>query len=281
MVTKDGFVKILDFGLAKRRPLDAAGGEQTAARPHPMAENSLTAIPTVSGSPSLTEKGTVLGTVGYMSPEQASGKPLDYRSDQFSLGVILYEMATGRRAGETRERDLSWFDTSIAADLSADGTTLLFSEGGHLPRRTIRHGLRRRLRIPDLPGQRRNAASDCGPLGGRSAGPVERRRAVSLYLPATRPAGAGLPAGTLDRTPRAVERASSRRSCRSQCPRRYRAHARRALLRLQQRPDSVGSLSGGLTEVILDFRFWILGLRIEKPTCRVKTRRCGRPCRPS
>jgi Tol biopolymer transport system component len=96
MVTKDGFVKILDFGLAKRRPLDAAGREQTAAEQHPMAENSPTAIPTMSGS--LTDAGIVLGTVGYMSPEQASGKPLDSRSDQFSLGVILYEMATGRRA---------------------------------------------------------------------------------------------------------------------------------------------------------------------------------------
>src|SRR6266540_2957618 len=82
MVTKEGFVKILDFGLAKLTPPETKVA-------------SLTEMPTASVG---TAAGIVLGTVGYMSAEQASGKPVDFRSDQFSFGVILYEMATGRRA---------------------------------------------------------------------------------------------------------------------------------------------------------------------------------------
>jgi len=80
MVSKDGFVKILDFGLAKlTAPFSDSQSElQTAAAPD-------------------TGAGVVLGTVGYMSPEQASGRPVDFRTDQFALGTILYEMATGKR----------------------------------------------------------------------------------------------------------------------------------------------------------------------------------------
>ncbi len=82
IVSKDGYVKILDFGLAKlaERGIAAAEG------------------PTVSAGAPGTEPGTVMGTVGYMSPEQAAGQPVDFRSDQFSFGSILYEMATGERA---------------------------------------------------------------------------------------------------------------------------------------------------------------------------------------
>ncbi|HYX22496.1 MAG TPA: protein kinase, partial [Thermoanaerobaculia bacterium] len=82
MVSRDGYVKILDFGLAKLTESPAA--------------SDASALPTAVAPP--TEPGTVMGTAGYMSPEQASGRPVDYRSDQFSLGAILYEMATGRRA---------------------------------------------------------------------------------------------------------------------------------------------------------------------------------------
>ena len=80
-VTKDGHLKILDFGLAKK--VDAASpGEQTSA-------------PTGSGH---TEAGTVMGTMGYMSPEQVKGLPVDHRSDIFSFGAILYELLSGKKA---------------------------------------------------------------------------------------------------------------------------------------------------------------------------------------
>ena len=80
-VTKDGHVKILDFGLAKRVEAASPDGQTSA--------------PTGSGR---TEPGTVMGTMGYMSPEQLTGQPVDHRTDLFSLGAILYELLSGRKA---------------------------------------------------------------------------------------------------------------------------------------------------------------------------------------
>jgi TolB-like protein/Tfp pilus assembly protein PilF len=78
MLTRDGRVKVLDFGLAKIA--ETAAWDQTITQAAP-----------------ITTEGAVLGTVPYMSPEQLRGQQVDHRSDIFSLGVLLYEMATGRR----------------------------------------------------------------------------------------------------------------------------------------------------------------------------------------
>ena len=112
-VTTDGRVKILDFGLAKSNPLDSS-------------ETNLTEPASVG-----TEPGVILGTVGYMSPEQVRGLTADHRSDIFSFGTIVYEMATGQQAfrrGSTVEtlsailkeepRELSEASTTIPAGLA-------------------------------------------------------------------------------------------------------------------------------------------------------------------
>lgn len=109
-ITRDGVVKILDFGLA-RQDTQMAGAE--------------TVVPTVADMPA-TEPGTVMGTVGYMSPEQVRGEPADNRSDLFSLGCVLYEMLTGRRAfrQKTAAETLAAILRDHPAELPESGRTI-------------------------------------------------------------------------------------------------------------------------------------------------------------
>ncbi|HUS09213.1 MAG TPA: FlgO family outer membrane protein, partial [Pyrinomonadaceae bacterium] len=97
MITRDGYAKILDFGLAKLTEDSKPQAIGTAPEEAPTA---------VLRQP-LSTPGLVMGTVGYMSPEQAQGKAVDQRSDIFSFGCLLYEAATGQRAFESE----STFDT--------------------------------------------------------------------------------------------------------------------------------------------------------------------------
>jgi eukaryotic-like serine/threonine-protein kinase len=83
MVTEDGAVKILDFGVAKL--VQTSDGEAAATH-------------TVTADSPATAEGSIVGTVAYMSPEQAAGQTVDGRSDIFSFGAVLYEMVTGVRA---------------------------------------------------------------------------------------------------------------------------------------------------------------------------------------
>jgi serine/threonine protein kinase len=107
-LTADGRVKILDFGLARVRP--------------PTAEGETNGPP----SSTLTQHGAVVGTVGYMSPEQVRGEPADHRSDIFALGCVLYEAVSGRRAfeRETPPETMTAILREEPTDISASGVAL-------------------------------------------------------------------------------------------------------------------------------------------------------------
>ena len=135
-VTKDGRVKILDFGLAKLRPpRNAAAGSEVATQKQ------------------MTNPGTVMGTVAYMSPEQVRGQDLEQRSDIFSFGLILYEMLAGQRAftGESQAEVMSAIAKEEPPDLSE-----LNSKVTPQLEKLVRHCLEKK------PERRFQTASDLG-----------------------------------------------------------------------------------------------------------------------
>jgi len=159
-ITEDGRVKILDFGLAK------------LTHPEPL-EGSLALTETLE-----TEPGVVMGTVGYMAPEQVRGKAIDHRADIFSFGCVLYEMLSGHR---TFQRDTS--PETLTAILNDDPPPLAEVELD----RIVRHCLEKN------PNQRFHSAKDLAfaleTIAGQTSGPVvprpaPRRRVVLAALAA-------------------------------------------------------------------------------------------------
>ena len=169
-VTRDGRVKILDFGLAKLT--------HTEARP------DFTSLPTATAG---TEPGVVLGTLGYMSPEQVRGRQADARSDIFSFGAILYEMLSGKRA--------------FHGDSAADTMSAILKEDPpelSVTNQSISPGLERIVRhcIEKNPEQRFHSAHDLafdlealsGTSGQAAAAPAlvagRNRKRAAVFLPA-------------------------------------------------------------------------------------------------
>ncbi len=170
MIARDGAVKVLDFGLAKRIGFQAAAGAQTEA----IAE-------------SVTIAGTIVGTVAYMAPEQAEGKPVDHRADIFSLGAVLYEMLSGRRAfgGDSQL-------VVISAVLAKEPEPLPESVPAGLRRlveRCLRKDPRRRVQsMADV----RAAIEDVLAETGAARGETSRRRIVGTLAGAGLGAAAGI-----------------------------------------------------------------------------------------
>jgi len=135
-LTRDGRVKILDFGLAKL--IDPVGGPARGA-------STIDALKLGGG----TQPGTVLGTVGYMAPEQVRGQPADHRSDIFAVGAILYELLAGRRA----------FDGQSGVDVLS---AILSEQPPPLPKGSIPPGLEQVVRrcLQKAPEDRFQSARD-------------------------------------------------------------------------------------------------------------------------
>jgi serine/threonine-protein kinase len=187
-ITDDGTVKVLDFGLAKAMSGDGARASDPAASPAD--------LPTLT-SPAMTELGMILGTAGYMAPEQARGKPVDRRADLWAMGVILFEMLAGKALyrGETVTDTIAHVITQppdwslLPASTPAGVRRLLRRCLEKDPRNRLQSAGDARIEIDELiagAGSTGDSGSAAGPaqtVGGQASGQFRSRPAAVRWLP--------------------------------------------------------------------------------------------------
>ena len=182
-ITRRGLVKVLDFGVAKLG-LPGHGSDPLGS--------------TMGGSDQLTTMGTTIGTVSYMSPEQARGQEIDARSDLFSAGVVLYEMATGQlpfqgatvatifeglltkepaKPSELKAGLPAPFDHIISKALEKDRETRYQGAA------ELRADLKRLKRLTESGGVAATTSRGAGPSGPASSGPASWRKPVLIGAP--------------------------------------------------------------------------------------------------